>query len=80
MNNVKVGTHGEIIIKKKLRDKFGIKPGQEVLEFDAGDHIAIVPLSGNPIETLCGKYSWEETSEELKKNAYKLAEKEVKKR
>ena len=78
MNNVKVGTHGEIVIKKKLRKKFGIKPGQEVLEFDAGNHIAIVPISSNPIESLCGKYSWEETSRELKREAEKLALKEVK--
>jgi len=80
MNNIKVGTHGEIVIKKKLREKYGIKPGQEVIEFDAGDHIAIMPVSDNPIEALCGKYNWEESSRELKDKAEKLAIEEVKKR
>lgn len=80
MNNVKVGTHGEIIIMKKLREKYGIKPGQNVIEYDAGDHIAIVPVSNNPIENLCGKYSWEESIQELKEKAEELALKEVEKR
>ncbi len=80
MNNVRVGSHGEIVIKKKLRERFGIKPGQEVIEFDAGDHIAIIPLSSDPIEFLCGKYSWEETTNQLKKRAEELALEEVKKR
>ena len=66
MNNVKVGTHGEVVIKKKLRKKYGIEPGQEVVEFDAGDHI--------------GKYEWKDSAKEAKNKAEKLALEEIKKR
>ncbi|MCK4287271.1 MAG: AbrB/MazE/SpoVT family DNA-binding domain-containing protein [Candidatus Lokiarchaeota archaeon] len=80
MNNVKVGTHGEIVIKKKLRKKYGIEPGQEVIEFDAGDHIGIIPTKGDPIENLSGKYKWKESAKEAKIEAEKLASEEVKER
>jgi AbrB family looped-hinge helix DNA binding protein len=78
MNNVKIGSHGEIVIKKELREKFGIKPGQEVIELDAGDHIIIIPISQDPLENLSGKYNWKETAQELKKKAADLAFKEIK--
>jgi len=80
MDNVKVGSHGEIVIKKKLRKKYGIEPGQEVIEFDAGDHIGIIPTRGDPIKNLSGKYNWKESSRELKNLAEKLALDQVKKR
>ncbi len=80
MNKVKVGSHGEIVIKKEFRKKYGIEPGQEVIEFDAGDHIGIIPTKGDPIKNLSGKYSWKESSREVKNLAEKLALDEVKKR
>jgi len=80
MNIVKVGIHGEIVIKKKLREKYGIEPGQEVIEFEAGDHIGIIPTKGDPIKNLSGKYNWEETAKQAKNKAGKLALDEVKKR
>ncbi len=80
MNNVKVGTHGEIVIKKKLREKFGIKPGQDVVEFDAGDHIGIIPTKGDPVKNLSGKYEWKESAKEAKNKAEELALKEILKR
>lgn len=80
MHNVKVGSHGEIIIKKKLREKYGIEPGHEIIELDAGDHIVIIPISSNPLEKLSGKYNWKETAEQLKEIAEELALKEVEKR
>lgn len=80
MNNVKVGTHGEIVIKKKLREKYGIEPGQEIIEFDAGDHIGIIPTKGDPIKNLSGKYQWDESAKEAKNKAEKLALDEVIKR
>ncbi len=73
MPNAKIGKHGEIVIKNKLRKKYNIDPGQEVLQFDAGDHIAIIPLSRNPFECLNGKYNWERPLKILKKNLEKLA-------
>ncbi len=80
MNNVKVGTHGEVVIKKKLRKKYGIEPGHEVVEFDAGDHIGIIPTKGDPIENLSGKYKWKESAKEAKIKAEKLALDEIEER
>ena len=80
LNNVKVGSHGEIVIKKELREKYGIESGQEVVEFDAGDHIVIIPISKDPLKTLSGKYQWEETADQLKKMAEEQSLNEVKKR
>lgn len=72
MPNAKVGKHGEIVIKNKLRKKYNINPGQEVLQYDAGDHIAIIPLNKNPFDCLNGKYSWEGSVKSLKKDLEKL--------
>ncbi len=80
MNNVKVGTHGEIVIKKKLREKYGIESGQEVVEFDAGDHIGIIPTKGDPVKNLSGKYEWKESAKKAKNKAEKLALDEISKR
>ena len=81
MNNIlKVGSHGEIIIKEKLRKNYGIEPGHEVIEFDAGDHIGIIPTKGDPIKKLNGKYNWKESAKEGKTKAEKLALDEIEKR
>ena len=68
MPNAKVGKHGEIVIKKRLRKKYGIEPGQVIIEFDTGDHIAIIPLSLDPMKSLNGKYSWEKSLQNIKSN------------
>ena len=80
MNNVTVGAHAEVVIKKKLRKKYGIEPGHEVVEFDAGDHIGIIPTKGDPIENLSGKYKWKESAKEAKIKAEKLALDEIEER
>lgn len=38
------------------------------MQFDAGDHIAIIPVNINPLEVLNGKYSWKKTINALKKD------------
>jgi len=73
MPNAKVGKHGEIVIKKRLRKKYGIEPGQDIIEFDAGDHIAIIPLSSDPMNSLNGKYSWEKSLQNIKGNLEELS-------
>lgn len=39
----KVGPKGQIVIPKKLRNKYGIKPGIEVEQLDTGKGILIRP-------------------------------------
>ena len=36
-----VGTKGQIVISKEIRDKIGIKPGWIALEQLAGDHVEV---------------------------------------
>ena len=57
-----------------------LEPGQEVIEFEAGDHIGITPTKGDPIKNLSEKFNWEETAKQAKNKAGKLALDEVKKR
>jgi len=51
-----------------------------VVEFDAGDHIGIIPTKGDPVKNLSGKYEWKESAKEAKNKAEKLALDEISKR
>jgi len=51
-----------------------------VVEFDAGDHIGIIPTRGDPVKNLSGKYEWKESAKEAKIKAGELALKEISKR
>ncbi|HDZ18506.1 MAG TPA: AbrB/MazE/SpoVT family DNA-binding domain-containing protein [archaeon] len=44
MTKLKVGPKGQITLIKKLREKFGIKPGSLVEEVEADDGILIKPI------------------------------------
>ena len=37
----RVGTKGQVVIPKELRDELGIEPGDEVSFWRDGDHVAI---------------------------------------
>lgn len=37
----KVGPKGQVVIPKDLRDEFGIEPGDEVVFWRDGDHVAV---------------------------------------
>ena len=37
----KVGTKGQIVIEKPIRDRLGIEPGQIAIQHLAGDHVEI---------------------------------------
>jgi AbrB family looped-hinge helix DNA binding protein len=37
----KVGPKGQVVIPKHLREAFGIEPGDEVLFWRDGDHVAV---------------------------------------
>ncbi len=44
MTTVKVSSKGQIVLPKAIREKFGIKEGDELEVLDFGDEIVIVPL------------------------------------
>ena len=43
----KVGPKGQVVIPKDLRDEFGIEPGDEVVFWRDGDHVAVRALHGS---------------------------------
>ncbi len=42
----RVGPKGQVVIPKDLRDEFGIEPGDEVVLWRDGDHVAVATLRG----------------------------------
>lgn len=44
MTTVKVSTKGQIVLPKVIREKFGIKEGDELEVLDFGNEIVIVPV------------------------------------
>ena len=53
-NNRRVGTKGQVVIPKVLRDRFGIEPGDEVSFWDSGGRLELRRVR-NP-ETLKGRF------------------------
>jgi AbrB family looped-hinge helix DNA binding protein len=47
----KVGPKGQVVIPKRIRERFGLEPGDEVEFEDAVDHIEVRPLP-EPVELL----------------------------
>ena len=41
MTHHRVGTKGQVVIPKQLRDALGIRPGDEVTFTQHGDHLAV---------------------------------------
>ena len=39
----RVGPKGQVVIPKELRDRFSIKPGDQVRFWDCEDHVALGP-------------------------------------
>lgn len=44
MVTVKVSSKGQIVLPKSIREKFGIRPGDDVEVLDFGEEIVIVPV------------------------------------
>ena len=44
----RVGTKGQVVIPKDLRDRLGIEPGDEINFWIDGDHVALRPSHGRP--------------------------------
>ena len=58
-----VGQKGQVVIPKEMRDRFGIKPGDEVSFWDCDDHVGL-RLVRNP-ETLRGRFRGVGLTEDL---------------
>lgn len=51
----RVGTKGQVVIPKALRDELGIEPGDEVTFWRHEDHVAMRPANHRP--SLRGRFS-----------------------
>ncbi len=51
---VRVSPKGYILIPKKLRERYGVKPGGKVQLMEDAGRIIVKPVPDNPIEAACG--------------------------
>ena len=54
MEVVNVSAKGQILIPKKLREKYGVKPGFKVRIIDTQNGLYIKPAPEDPIDAACG--------------------------
>jgi len=54
MQTLNVLNKGQVVIPAELRQRLGIKPGHVVELRDAGDHLEIYPLPGDPLVAFRG--------------------------
>jgi AbrB family looped-hinge helix DNA binding protein len=85
--NYKVGTKGQIVIEKDIRDKLGVQPGWQALQMLVDDHVEIyfVPpehnrsLAGSLANHIKGSLPINETLRKAKANAWAKASQEQEK-
>jgi AbrB family looped-hinge helix DNA binding protein len=61
----KVGPKGQVVIPKDLRDEFGIEPGDEVVFWREGDHVAVRAVQGP--RSLKGRFAGRSLVDELER-------------
>ena len=59
----KVGPKGQVVIPKDLRDEFGIEPGDDVVFWRDGDHVAVRAVrSSRPLK---GRFAGSRLTDQL---------------
>ena len=56
MEKVKVSPKGQIVIPKVLRDKFGIKEGEEVIVESLEEGVLVMKKEKNPVKAMRGMF------------------------
>ena len=78
---VKVTRQCQTTIPSAIRKKYKIDEGDSIIYVDLGDHIAIIPVSRQPLKDLKNfKIDTEESVAEMRKEALKTAQKLVDKK
>lgn len=54
MSIAQISLKGQILLPKKIRNKYGVKPGGKVLILEQVEGILIKPAPDDPLETACG--------------------------
>jgi len=78
---VKVTRQCQTTIPSAIRKKYKIDEGDSIIYVDLGDHIAIVPVSKNPLSDLKKlKVDIKESVSEMRKEALRTAQRLVEKK
>ena len=78
---VKVTRQCQTTIPSAIRKKYKIDEGDSIIYVDLGDHIAIVPVSKNPLKDLKNlKIDVKESVSEMRKEALQTAQRLVDKK
>jgi AbrB family looped-hinge helix DNA binding protein len=56
MGKVKVSPKGQVVIPKPLRDRFGIKEGEEVQVEESKKGILVIKSEKNPLKAMTGLF------------------------
>ena len=51
---VRISQKGQILIPKRIREKYNVKPGGAVLLLESADGIFVKPAPEDPIDAACG--------------------------
>jgi AbrB family looped-hinge helix DNA binding protein len=54
MSLAQISLKGQLLIPKKIRNKYGVKPGGKVHILEQTEGILIKPAPEDPLETACG--------------------------
>ena len=49
-----ISLKGQILLPKKIRNKYGVKPGGKVLILEQAEGLLIKPAPDDPLQTACG--------------------------
>jgi AbrB family looped-hinge helix DNA binding protein len=65
MKKVKVSPKGQVVIPKPMRDKFGIKEGEEVLVEESKKGILVMKREENPLKAMVGLFQGKTTKSSI---------------
>jgi len=77
MSILELDSKGRLTLPKEIRESLDM--GKKVLIINAGDHLKIIPLPSNPVQTLHGAFSTKKSFKGLRRQAELTGEEEAKK-
>ena len=75
MSILELDSKGRLTLPKDIRRSLNI--GKKILIINAGDHLKIIPLPSNPLQTLHGAFNTKKPFKDLRPQAELLAENEA---
>lgn len=78
MSRATVSTRGQLVIPRKLREKYGIKSKSQVEWLDMGNGLALIPIAEDPVKATRGILKGKDLVESLLKMKKEEREREEK--